>query len=252
MTYSAYNKVSEGIPWWGKVLLIGGGIGGVIYLGYYFIKQYSGPLGGSCATPGTPCYTAVQPYYQAWQICATQYSTYLSQYLQEDSANNTGLTQTQLTNLNYLTNCMNNNANGMANQAHKYAPSDVMGVLASYIGTGIEIGIAVVTGAWAAKQILSGIRTIPRTGYSSSQVINDSILRFYAQNSKITPSTASAISNQYDDIVKTNISGDGTQLRMYYENDYIDYNTYLDTYNTDSTDMTSDANTTLEDLRDYE
>ena len=51
--------MARSIPWWVKAAIIGGAVGGIIYLGYEAVKSLSTPLGGSCNDPSSPCYQAL-------------------------------------------------------------------------------------------------------------------------------------------------------------------------------------------------
>ncbi|MCY0882211.1 MAG: hypothetical protein OWS74_09470, partial [Firmicutes bacterium] len=104
-TGQAFQSATSGIPWWGKLALVGSGIGIAGYIAYIGV---SGLVGNSCNNPGSPCYNALSTYVETYNTCANEYAKYLSQFLKEDSANGTGFTAAQLNELNNLQNCMNN------------------------------------------------------------------------------------------------------------------------------------------------
>lgn len=203
--------------WIWKLVAVIGGIGALAYLGYYLIKQETGPVGGSCNTPGTPCYTAIQPYYQTYQTCANQYAQYLSQYLKEDSANGTGLTEAQLTNLNYLTNCMNNASQNIAKVAKQYAPQNALDIVAFYATIAIATPIWLYFGAKAVNILRNtkSYNTGIKTGSQAAQAINDSGIQSYVDDGIISPDEAAGLKSQYSSITQNNVEDANSLIESY-------------------------------------
>ena len=103
-------------------LVLYGGIGvAAIAAGYFVINDFVNA--SSCSYVGSACSTATSPYIQAYQTCANSYSSELKAYLAQNDAAGTGLTAPQLTNLNYLTSCMNANAQAIVTTAEKTNPN---------------------------------------------------------------------------------------------------------------------------------
>ncbi|MEM0159790.1 MAG: hypothetical protein QW393_03455 [Candidatus Micrarchaeaceae archaeon] len=222
-TGEAFNKATSGIPWPVKAGIIVGGVGAAGYLTYYLIQQLTGTQGGSCMTPGTPCYTAINPYAQTYQTCANEYAQNLSNYLAEDNKNGTGFTTAQLSNLNYLANCMNTAASNIASEAKKYAPQNPLLVLVYFLGAGAAIAISLVGGAEAVK-ILRSTKSFAagfNNGFQVQQAMNDAAIRAKIASGDISPDEASGIDDQYSSMTQENINYSSQQIQQYAADDII-------------------------------
>lgn len=178
--YKAYSKATSGLPSWVKGLLIAGGIGGGLYIGYVAVNTLvGGGTSADCSNPNSPCYQALQAYQQNYQTCANQYSSYLNQFLTENAANGTAFTSSQLSTLNYLTNCMDNAAANIAATAKQYQPKN-------YLGECFIIGTAIISTAIAgyigvkALAYLKTIKTPIANGGSAGSGMMNVATRYYA------------------------------------------------------------------------
>jgi len=204
-----FSYATEGIPWWGKLALIGGGVGIAGYLAYYAISSLinPGPSGGSCTTPGSPCYEALQPYQEQFNECATQYNQYLQQYLKEDSQNGTGLTTGQLNNLNYLTQCMNTAAGNIGSVAKQYEPLEVPSILATAVGIAIVIAGVAIGARIVFPKIYSTLKNNkPITGSDFANGSMQTQIRMAVDDGTITPEQAADLSQQLPNISQNDIS----------------------------------------------
>ena len=242
----AFNRATEGLPWWAKAGIIAGGIGLAGYLVYYSIGQLTGPPGGSCTTPGTPCYEALYPYQQQFNTCAKQYATYLNQYLKEDSANGTGLTQAQIENLNYLQSCMDTAAKNMSNVAKQYEPASVVDILVTYIGLGIVAALSLIGGFYGAGKFFSALRNNkPVTGSGAGNAMKQAMIRYAVDNGEISPDEAAGLESQLPDLTQNDIQSN---------NEVLDYYASIDAITTDEEQILSeeDATNMEEDTTDTE
>ncbi len=166
------------------------GIAGAVGIGYVVVtKLIPGASSAQCTTPGSACYSALQPYAQEYQTCANQYAANLQAYLQENNANGTGLTSAQITNLNYLTQCMNQAAQNMAKVAQQYNVNP-LAVLESW-GTVIIEGALVIIGI---KYLGPSLVTVLRSGATAASNALQSIVRGSVSNGTVTADSASALS----------------------------------------------------------
>lgn len=191
------------------------GVGGAIGLGYVVITRlFPGATSAQCTTPGSACYSALQPYIQDYNTCAQQYASNLQAYLQEDNSNGTGLTQAQINNLNYLTNCMNNAANNIAKIAQQYNV-DWASVVES-LGTELIAGALILIGI---KYLGPELATVVRSGATAASNMIQSIIRGSVSNGTITANSASALADSlptvndaiqaYDQDLLTTLSEEG-------------------------------------------
>ena len=249
-TGKVYQKVTEGLPWPVKAGIIAGGIAGGGYLTYYFVSQLTGPSGGSCVAVGTPCNTAIQPYQATYQACANQYSQNLDQYLKEDSANGTGLTTAQLSNLNYLSNCMNKAANNIANTAKAYVPQNPLTIVSYFAGIAIVTAVGLYFGAKAvsilraSKNFGSGINN----GFQAQQAMNDAGVQTDIENGTISTDEASGLNNQYGTITQDNINYSNQQIQGYLQDEIITSEEASTITEETTTAMEDDAAVTEDDL----
>ncbi|MEM3862242.1 MAG: hypothetical protein QW203_07165 [Thermoplasmatales archaeon] len=222
-TGEAFNKATSGIPWPVKAGIIVGGVGAAGYLTYYLIQQLTGTQGGSCTTPGTPCYTAINPYAQTYQTCANEYAQNLSNYLAEDNKNGTGFTTAQLSNLNYLANCMNTASSNIANEAKKYAPQNPLVIVAYFAGIAIVTATSLYFGAKGVsilrktKSFSAGINN----GFQAQQAMNDAAIQTSVADGDISADEASGINDQYSSMTQENINYSSQQIQQYAADDII-------------------------------
>ena len=185
-----------------KIVIAAIGIAGAVGVAVYAIETLTGPVGGSCNDPSTPCGAATAPYKQEFLKCSKLYWTYLDSFLKEDAAANTGLTAAQLSELGYLKTCMDTAAANIAKTAHQYAPADAIGILASSVGDAVIIGAALV----GFSYILKVIRTTPISGASNANIADNVVMRGNVDNGVITPEQASALSDQLSSLTEENIA----------------------------------------------
>ncbi len=205
-TGKGFSEATEGLPWWAKGLIIAGAIGGGLYIVYYIAQNFvSGITGSNCNQQGSACYNALQPYINTYQTCAQQYAYYLNKYLEEDAANGTGFTSAQLSQLNYLTNCMNNASENIANTAKNYN-NDPITVIQNI---GMEVG-GIIGGAYGLSLIIKALKTPPSNGSTFSSIIRNALLRQKVANGEITIDQASGLVKQSDELKSTDISTNDT------------------------------------------
>jgi hypothetical protein len=191
---------------WQKAALYAGGIAGALGLGYFAIKSFlqPGATGGPCTDPSTPCGASIQPWVQQYQNCANQYANYMNQFLKEDSANGTGLTQSQLSTLNTLQQCMDQAANNIATIAKQYTPTQVTAVLA-YWGAA---ALGIVATAYGIATIIKSLRTsnVPYSGAAVGNAIKNALTELAGKLGIISPESATALSNQLPTLASSDIS----------------------------------------------
>ncbi len=171
-----------------KYVLYGGTVVGGIALGYYALRSLF--AGSSCTTPGSACFTAAKPYLDAWQICANQYAADLKQYYAENNTAGIGLTSTQLSNLQYLTDCMNMNAAAAGKAAIAANPSFttiIQNVLESWGGY-------IIAGVLAYKLITSlpSVITKIRSGSNVANALKQRVTQDAIDDGTITAASATA------------------------------------------------------------
>ncbi len=217
-TGQGFSEATQGLPWWAKAGIIAGGIGVAGYLAYYAIGQLTGPTGGSCTTPGTPCYEALQPYQQQFNTCSQQYATYLNQYLKEDSANGTGFTSAQLSQLNYLENCMNTAAGNIANTAKQYEPANVLDIVATFVGAGIFAALSL----YGAGKFFSALKNNkPVTGSGAGNAMKQAMIRNSVENGEVSTDEAAGLESQLSDLTQQDVQGNDTMLNNYVTDEVI-------------------------------
>jgi len=250
-TGQAFSNATEGIPWWGKLALIGGGVGIAGYLAYYTINSLVNPgaTGGSCTTPGTPCYNALQPYQEQFNECATQYNQYLQQYLKEDSANGTGLTTGQQDNLNYLTQCMNTAAGNIGKVAKQYEPLEVPSILATAGAIAIVIVGAAIGYKIAFPKTYATLKNNkPITGSDFANGSMQTQLRMGVDDGTITPDQAADLSQQLPNISQNDISTNTDTLNQMVADDVLTQDE-ADTLATEDADnIDADTEDTIDDF----
>jgi hypothetical protein len=248
-TGKGFSEATSGIPWWGKAAIIAGGIGIAGYIGYYAVSQLTGPSGGSCTEQGSPCSTAVQPYQQAFNICANEYAQNLQQYINEDNTNGTGFTSAQLDVLNQLTSCMNNNASQIGKIAKQYEPANPVDVLATYIGAAIAAAIVLYLGGKTAVSIYLSLKNNkPISGSAAANAMKQVGVRYNYENGDISADQAAALEKDFPDITQSDIQGNDAFLTGLQEDSVIteEQDTVLSTE--DGQYMEEDTTDTIDDL----
>lgn len=229
----------------GSDVIIGlAAVGGAAGLGYIVITRLlPSASSAQCTTPGSPCYSAISPYLKEYQTCANSYAADLQLYQQEDNANGTGLTSSQITTLNYLTGCMNAAAKKIAQAANQYNVDP--GLLLQQI-----VSEAIVPGAL----LYVGIKTIPgavnklRFGGSASAKITNAVTEDNIANGDITPASASAMSDSISSNEQTLIQSDQATVTDL-ENLSVFTTAEADTLISDTVDsIDTDITVTVDDL----
>jgi len=148
------------------------GIGG--YAVYRLVSSLTTP---GCTTPGTACYSAVQPYVNALQGCMNEWTNTLNTYLEEDNAAGTSLTQAQQANLNYIMNsCVTPQEQQLAKALQPYNWQANMVTIAKYvvITAGVlvfvKISPSVIQGIINALRTTSVMRTGPEMGSATTNL----------------------------------------------------------------------------------
>lgn len=255
-TGKGFNEATSGIPWWGKAAIIAGGIGIAGYIGYYAVSQLtssiSGPPGGSCTEQGSPCYTAVQPYQQAFSICANEYAQNLQQYINEDNKNGTGFTSAQLDVLNQLSSCMNSNASQIGNIAKQYEPENPIDVVATYIGAAIAAAILLYLGGKTAVSVYLSLKNNkPISGSAAANAMKQVGVRYNYANGDISADQAAALEKQFPDITQSDIQGNDDFLTSLQDDGVITEEEDTVLSNEDELYMDEDTTDTLDDLNGF-
>lgn len=201
-TGRGFSEATEGLPWWAKGLIIAGAIGGGLYIVYYVSKNLvSGFTGTDCNQPGSPCYNALQPYVETYNICAKQYAYYLDLYLKEDAANGTGFTSAQLDQLNYLYNCMNDASKNIADTAKQFNnnPLDTVAYFAGLALLSVGVG-------YGLSAIIKALRTTPSNGSTFGSIIRNAMMRQKIANGEITVDQASGLVRQSSDLQNVDVT----------------------------------------------
>ena len=148
------------------------GIGG--YAVYRLVSSLTSP---GCTTPGTPCYSATQPYVNALQGCMNEWTNTLNAYLQEDNKAGTSLTAQQQANLNYIMNsCVipQETQLGKALQPYNWQASMVTIATDVVITAGvlvfIKISPSVIRGIVNSLRTTSVMRTGPEMGSATTNL----------------------------------------------------------------------------------
>jgi hypothetical protein len=200
----------------GDFLIKAGAAVGAVAVGGYalltLVKGVTGPSGGSCTDPSTPCGAAVAPYAQEFQSCLTQYTQYFNQFVSEDQSASppTGLTTSQLATLANLQSCMDTAAKGIGAAAQSYGQSP-LDTIAAYAAPAFAAAVVVVGLAGAYKLIGSG-----STASTIAASVRSAILEARAAAGDITSSFASAISNELSSLTQTATADDAAALSDYY------------------------------------
>ena len=214
-------------------------VGGAIVLGYYLIESLAnpGPVGGSCTQPGTNCYEAAAPYLSNFTICAQQYATYLQQYIQEDNAAGTGFTAAQLSVLSNLESCMNTEAGYLAGVAKQYAPTSGLTILANWVG----IAVAAVGAGLGIAAIVKVLRTVPKTGSATANVLKNATVENAVDTGAITSDSAASFQSDVSSYTTTDETDNATQINNYASQGLITDAEAADAIAVDDTAMAGDG-----------
>jgi hypothetical protein len=165
------------------------GIGG--YAVYRLVSCLTNP---GCTTPGTPCYSAIQPYLNALQGCMNEYESTLNTYLQEDNQAGTSLTPAQQANLDYLMNsCVTPQETQLSKALQPYNWQANMVTVAEYVVIGAVVYAVIRASPQIVKGILGALRTTPRTGPEMGSAALSTTLRVEAPN--LEPATLTSWAN---------------------------------------------------------
>lgn len=227
-----------------KIVIAGIGILGAAGVAAYAVSQLTGPVGGSCSTPGTPCNTAISPYYQEFLKCSNLYFSDLKAFNAEDAKNGTGFTAGQLSELGYLKSCMDTAAANMAKVAHQYAPANALGILSTFIGEAVVVGAGLV----GFSYILKAIKTPANSGSSAADIANNVVIRGSIDDGTITPEQASALSDDISSMTEEDISSFEDFTSLLLDEGIITEETASALVSVAETAMEADEATTVEDL----
>jgi len=165
------------------------GIGG--YVAYRLVSSLTNP---GCTTPGTPCYSAIQPYVYVLQSCMNEYESTMNAYLQEDNKAGTSLTSAQQTNLNYIMNsCIIPAAKDVSSALQPYNWQSNMVTVAKYVVVGAVVYAVIRASPQIVKGILGALRTTPRTGPEMGSAAMNTTLRVEAP--ELEPATLTSWAN---------------------------------------------------------
>jgi len=170
------------------------GIGG--YAVYKLVTSITSPItnpaSAGCTTPGTPCYSAIQPELNAIQGCTNEYMSLLNTYLEEDNKAGTSLTQAQQANLNYIMNsCIIPLQRQLSKNLQPYNWQANMVTVAQYVVITAGVLIFVKISPSVIRGIVNSLRTssVMRTGPEMGSAATNLSLRVQAPN--LEPSTLS-------------------------------------------------------------
>ena len=199
-----------------KVGLYGAGVAIVGYGSYVFVQGLVNPgaKGGSCDTPGTPCYEALAGCTAEGQTYATQYATQLQAFITADGGAGNALTSSQLAVLADIQTAWTNSAAACAKIAYGFAPTSGEDVLANLIGTGAEIGIAAI-GLAGAASLFAKFATSNASVAGVVSKMQGAIIEALASAGQISRSAAAAISDSIPSILSTNTAAEQTELTAY-------------------------------------
>ena len=201
--------------------------GGVVIgaLGYYLVEGFINPppIGGSCNVPGTPCYTAINPYLKEWQYCYTQ-----QQILDNVVAKQDQETPAQASLLAQYSQCLNYNAAMVSSLAAKFVPVSPANAFISILYPLAAEGILVAGGISALRVFGSFMfKTNGRVLYSQTATRSagrQSTLRGQSEDGDLTPEEAQNASNTINsesadiaatqDIVDTEMADTGAVLDL--------------------------------------
>jgi len=222
------------------------GIGG--YVAYRLVSSLTNP---GCTTPGTPCYSAIQPYVNALQACMNEYESTLNTYLEEDNKAGTSLTQAQQANLNYIMNsCVIPQETRLGNALQPYNWLSSMVTIGEYVVIGAVVYAVIRASPQIVKGILDALRTTPRTGPEMGSAAMNTTLRVEAPNlgsDTLTSWADTGVYNMTSDFQTLN----QTNYSLLVEDDVIDQATADSLLSDANAAMEADAEETASDLLEF-
>jgi hypothetical protein len=220
------------------------GVGGYII---YKVAQNlgSGPAGGSCSTPGTPCYEALQPYQQQWSYCFTEYQNYMNEFIQEDLKNNvTFPTPEQQSILSSYQNCMTSNEEAMTKTAKQFISANVIANIA-YIITGVGTALLVARVSPSIVKAWKNLSLNNWTGSSTASRLTGANIWGMADDGQIPATNVDLVKSSYiseQNTFRTQITYD---LDAYYADQLITDDELNSLIETASTELTDDTDTII-------
>ena len=171
-----------------NILAVVGVLGALGIGGYAVYRLVSSVTTPGCTTPGTACYSAIQPELNALQGCMNEYESTLNTYLEEDNKAGTSLTQAQQANLNYIMNsCVIPQERQLSKNLQPYNWQANMVTVAKYVVVGAVVYAVIRASPQIVRGILNALRTAPRTGPEMGSAAVNTTLRVQAPN--LEPST---------------------------------------------------------------
>ena len=171
-----------------NILAVVGVLGALGIGGYAVYRLVSSVTTPGCTTPGTACYSAIQPYLNVLQGCMNEYESTLNTYLEEDNKAGTSLTQAQQANLNYIMNsCVIPQEQQLSKALQPYNWQANMVTVAKYVVVGAVVYAVIRASPQIVSGILNALRTAPRTGPEMGSAAVNTTLRVQAPN--LEPST---------------------------------------------------------------
>ena len=159
-------------------------------LGYYYLTQVTGAVGGSCSTKGTPCNTAIAPYQKAWASCFAGWNILNNATLKQGYA-----TSAQTTQLANYQQCMDYNAAQITKTVASYKPTNPMAEFAAVFAPYIQEGVLIVGGVYAltalGKFVLKSRGNMYMSNRAMQSASEQSGIQGEAVSGKLTPQEAS-------------------------------------------------------------
>ena len=234
-----------------NILAVVGVLGALGIGGYAVYRLVSSITTPGCTTPGTACYSAIQPYLNVLQGCMNEYESTLNTYLEEDNKAGTSLTQAQQTNLNYIMNsCVIPASKDVSLAVQPYNWQSNMLTVAKYVVTGAVVYAVIRASPQIVSGILNALRTAPRTGAEMGSAAVNTTLRVQAPN--LEPSTLSDWANRGVYNLTSDFQAlDQTSYSLLVEEGVIDEATADSLYSTAVDAMEADAEDTAAYLLEF-
>ena len=231
------------------------GIGG--YAVYKLVTSITSPITNpastGCTTPGTPCYSAIQPELNALQGCTNEYMSLLNTYIEEDNKAGTSLTQAQQANLNYIMNsCIIPQEEQLSKNLQPYNWQANMTTIAKYVVITAGILVFVKISPGVIRGIINALRTsqVMRTGPEMGSATTNLALRVSAPELDSSTLTAWADTGVYN--WTSNLEAlDAGSYQALVEQGIIDADTADTLYATATTAMEADAEDTASYLLEF-
>lgn len=223
---------------WEKIALGAAGLAGTIGIGYYAVNRLITP---ACA-PGSACASAIQPYVNAWQFCANQYASIVKSDIQN------GVNLSTDSQLAYFTQCMNANANEIANLSKQYNFN--WEAVIEYWGETVIEGALIIAGAYVFfKSGGAGlIATAVRSGAAAANKLLHVITRFLINSGQITSTEASALTSELPSVQGLIQSYDDDLFNTLVTEEIITAEDAATLISEDTTDIVADFTATLDEL----